>query len=119
VFWQECLPGKISSGEWIEKIMVVRPSSMPTDHHGNAIKESHELSWIELKTNNEKARLHRFVTSDGRIGASGHPDPKRIKLCGPRKYALTGKGVACQKCGQVGHDWPELDGVRLEHEASA
>ena len=88
--------------------MNVRTSSIPTDYNGNQIRESHELSWIDIKTNQEKARLHRLITKDGRIGASGYPDPKRIKLCGPRKYALTRPTISepCQKCGQIGHAWP-------------
>jgi len=110
VFWKEGLLNKINSGEWREEVRRKSPASPPfTDYKGNLIVETQELSWIDVKNDEERARLHRYVTDDGRIGGSGHPDPKRINLSDTRKYRLTRPSIKepCSRCGRIGHDWPE------------
>jgi hypothetical protein len=73
------------------------------DYNGNHIVESQELSWIDNTTDEERARLHQYITTDGRIGASGLPDPKRIHLEDGTRYHLTRppKQEPCAKCGRI------------------
>jgi len=40
--------------------------------------ESQQLSYIDSVTNQEVARVHRYLRPDGTLGASGLPDPKRV-----------------------------------------
>lgn len=77
------------------------------DYSGNWIVETQQLSWIDAATNQERVRLHRYITSSGKLGGSGDPDPKRIDLGPGKKYALTRKNEPCAKCGQIGHGWPD------------
>jgi len=82
-----------------------------TDYKGNRIVETQELSWIDNTTDEERARLHRYITSDGKIGGSGLPDPKRIHLENGNKYHLTRplRQEPCAKCGRIGHEWPRAN----------
>jgi hypothetical protein len=82
-----------------------------TDYKGNRIVETQELSWIDNTTDEERARLHRYITSDGKIGGSGLPDPKRIHLENGTKYHLTRplRQEPCAKCGRIGHEWPRAN----------
>ena len=79
------------------------------DFNGNWIVETQQLVLIENATNEERARLHRYIPDQGTLGGSGDPDPKRIRLADGRKYNLTKKSKlqACAVCGQVGHSWPK------------
>ncbi|HVB80510.1 MAG TPA: hypothetical protein VNE82_11275 [Candidatus Binataceae bacterium] len=43
---------------------------------------SQEVSYIDPDTNEEVARAHRYLRPDGTIGASGRPDPKRVRYNG-------------------------------------
>ena len=119
VFWREDLLAKVASGEWIE---TVRRASRGggdkafrtfRDYKGNLIVETQTIAWIDPRTNQERARLHRFITESGSLGASGYPDPKRIVLEDGRAWSLTSPfDEPCAECGQVGHRWP--DRGRLE-----
>jgi hypothetical protein len=109
VFWNEKLLTKIESKEWREEIRRKSPVSPPfIDYKGNTIVETQELSWISVNDNEEKARLPRYITDDGRIGGSGDPDPKKIMIDDTKRYRLTrpSRQEACNKCGRIGHDWP-------------
>ena len=115
LFWNENLIDKIDSGEWREQI--VRSSRggegkafQPfRDHSGNWVVETQEITWIEIATNEERVRLNRFITDTGHVGASGYPDPKRIRLGPGRRWSLTRppKNEPCAKCGRIGHAWPD------------
>jgi hypothetical protein len=106
---------KVASGEWREE----QPKS---ENEGNAeetfepfrdysgnIVETQEIKYIDNATNEERARLHRYITDKGTIGGSGYPDPKRIRLADGTGYRLTRKkrNEPCAKCGRVGHEWPK------------
>jgi len=43
---------------------------------------SQEVYYLDRRTNVEVARVHQYVLSDGSIGASGRPDPKRLHING-------------------------------------
>jgi len=115
VFRKESLPAKIEQKFWREE---VRRSSREgaektfkqfPDYNGNLIVETQELSWIDNATNEERARLHRYITVEGKIGGSGQPDPKRIHFEDGRKYHLTRLSIKepCSKCGRTDHEWPK------------
>ena len=113
LFWRQEMMAKVESGEWRQEI---RPKGNPEagtfrpfrDYSGNWIVKTQELSWIDNATNQERARLHRYITETGTIGGSGYPDPKRLKLDNGQKYRLTrpSEQEPCAKCGRVGHEWP-------------
>ena len=114
IFWVEAFIDKIDSGEWEER---VRRSSSGgagkefkpfTDYAGNWVVETQEVSWVEVATDEERARLQRYITDKGAIGGSGYPDPKRIRLGPGRAYNLTrpNDNEPCAKCGRIGHGWP-------------
>jgi len=44
--------------------------------------ESQEVRYFDPKTGEELARVHRYVKPDGKLGASGLPDPKRVIVDG-------------------------------------
>lgn len=44
--------------------------------------ESQEVSYSDPATGDELARAHRYLRPDGKIGASGLPDPKRVFVNG-------------------------------------
>jgi hypothetical protein len=86
LFRQEGLQAKIETNAWREEIRRRRREGSETtfqeftDYNGNRIVETQELTWIDNATDEERARLHRYITREGKIGASGLPDPKRIHL---------------------------------------
>jgi len=106
------MPRKIQYGVWREEIKdksVDDSTFQPfEDYRGNWIVETQQIIFIENTTNEERARLHRYITDKGTVGGSGHPDPKRIRLADGRKYNLTrsSKNQPCEVCGQIGHAWP-------------
>ncbi len=70
---------KISTGAIVAKVM------RGAGRHPSLIlasepycTESQEVSYIDVATNHEVARAHRYLRPDGTIGASGLPDPKRV-----------------------------------------
>lgn len=56
---------------------------------------SQEVYYIDPQTNVEMARVHQFVRSDGTLGGSGKPDPKRLFVDGTL-YRLR-KGAPVEK----------------------
>jgi hypothetical protein len=120
VYWDEDFPGKIASGEWQEKTKRKDPDALRTfipftDRNGNEIVETHQIHYVEVASNEERARLHMYITKEGKIGGSGHPDPKRIRLRSGKSYHLTrpSENEPCAICGWIGHGWP--DGVPPRH----
>ena len=115
VFRQEGLLAKIEANAWREEIRRRSREGTDTtfkeftDYNGNRVVETQELSWIDNATNAERARLHRYITSSGKIGGSGLPDPKRIHLESGARYHLTRplRQEPCEKCGRIGHAWPK------------
>src|SRR5580693_9319720 len=114
VFRQEGLQAKIETNSWRGEIRRRSREGAEaaykefTDYSANRIVETQELSWIDNATDEERARLHRYITSDGHIGGSGLPNPKRIHLENGAKYHLTRplRKEPCAKCWRIGHDWP-------------
>lgn len=75
VFNEYILP-KIEAGEVVELIVESAPASV---HSGQPAGTMSEL--VEYQVGGEPiAIVHRFVTKDGGVGASGRPDPKAIKF---------------------------------------
>ena len=112
VYWAEGMPKKIADGVWRQEKKDKSGDDSTfkpfTDYYGNWIVETQEITFIEVATNEERARLHRYITDQGTVGGSGDPDPKRIRLADGRKYNLTRptRNEPCGKCGQIGHSWP-------------
>ena len=107
------MPRKIREGLWREEVKDKSEDDQTFepfhDYYGNYVVETQEITLIDNATNEERARLHRYITDKGTIGGSGHPDPKRIRLDDDRKYRLTrpSRKEACAACGRAGHDWPK------------
>jgi hypothetical protein len=113
IYWKERMPHKVAHGEWRENIKQKSTEDSTfkpfRDYSGNWIVETQEITFIEVATNEERARLHRYITDKGTTGGSGHPDPKRIRLADGQKYNLTRptRNEACAVCGQIGYEWPK------------
>jgi hypothetical protein len=113
VYWKEGMPLHIQDGTWRqeEKDKSGNDSTFRPfrDYFGNWIIETQEITFIDVATNEERARLHRYITDKGTVGGSGDPDPKRIRLANGEKYNLTrtSRNEACAVCGQVGYHWPK------------
>src|SRR6056297_2659868 len=85
------------------EIRTVVNRDQPTDfvdHNGERCVRSQEISWLEEATGTEVARVHQYITDEGAVGASGLPDPKRIRV-GQLLYRLHKKGRECSICGEV------------------
>ena len=106
IFWREELLLRVGL-DWYEEVRRRPPQSF-VDYAGNKIIETLEISWIDINTDEERVRLRKYLTIDGRIGGSGYPDPKRIMLDDGTRYRLTrpSRNEACDKCGRGGHEWP-------------
>ena len=75
IFNKYVLP-KIEAGEVVELILESAPASV---HSGQPAGTMSEL--VEYQEGGKPiAIVHRFVTKDGGVGASGRPDPKAIKF---------------------------------------
>lgn len=53
------------------------------DHKGQLCVRNHDMLILDKRYDvsdhrHEVARVHRFLTADGAVGASGRPDPKEI-----------------------------------------
>ena len=113
IYWSEGFEDKLRSGEWIEQVKNKTLESKDTfvpfrDYTGKLIVETQEVTWKDAQTGDERARLHRYIASDGSVGACGHADPKRIRLPGGRKYNLTqkrddGTFGPCDECNSTEH----------------
>jgi hypothetical protein len=80
---------KVKRGELIESVRADRHPSLPLANEPWCTR-SQEISYIEVSSNEEVARVHRYLRTDGSIGLSGRPDPKRLSLNGVR-YRLETK----------------------------
>ena len=67
---------RVATGDIVEKIT---HSGTPNPELNLPLgSESQEVTYVDVNTGDELARAHRYLLPDGRIGASGKPDPKRI-----------------------------------------
>jgi hypothetical protein len=109
LFWSERLLERSESGEW--RKTKVRESPISLIYSGKHCVASQVWLWID-GNDEERVRVHQYLTADGQIGASGKPDPKRIFL-NNTIYRLTrpSQQEPCQVCGRIGHDWPKPPGV--------
>jgi hypothetical protein len=70
LFRQEGLQAKIETNAWREEIRRRRREGSETtfqeftDYNGNRIVETQELTWIDKATDEERARLHRYITRE-------------------------------------------------------
>jgi hypothetical protein len=71
---------RINAGE-IREIVLRGAERHPSPMLANEpyCTRSQEVSYIDPATDDEVARAHRYLRPDGTIGASGRPDPKRVK----------------------------------------
>lgn len=116
IFWREDMLAKVARGEWREERKSDDDDNEDggtfepfRDYNGNWIVETQEIKFIENATNEERSRLHRYITDTGAVGGSGYPDPKRIRLADGSGFRLTRKkrNEPCHKCGRIGHEWPK------------
>jgi len=71
--WERMLQGEYTA--------VVRENRHPSLMAANEpfCTQSQMVSYID-KENNEIARVHQYLRPDGTVGASGRPDPKRLRI---------------------------------------
>ncbi len=71
---------RVQSGELKE---IVRKSKLvkPASRQPKGTK-SESVVYVEIATDSQVARIHRYVLPDGSIGASGEPDPKSLVVAG-------------------------------------
>ena len=84
-YWQ-----RLQAGEFMArtKSRLARPTSgQPSG------STSEEVYYIHRDTNTTLARVHQYVLPDGRIGASGKPDPKYLCLGGVEYQLHEGGGA--------------------------
>lgn len=67
---------KAKSGEFTETLLEDRHPSLTVANEPFCTR-SQMISYRNT-SNDEMARVHQYLRSDGTIGASGRPDPKRI-----------------------------------------
>lgn len=67
---------RVQSGEFTAVILENRHPSL-TAANEPFCTQSQMVSYRDT-ANNEIARVHQYLRSDGSIGASGRPDPKRL-----------------------------------------
>jgi hypothetical protein len=67
---------RLQSCEFTAIILEERPASPGANEP--AYTRSRMLSYRDRATDNELARVHQYDRPDGKIGASGRPDPKRL-----------------------------------------
>jgi hypothetical protein len=56
-----------------------------------------EMTFEDRHNGAEIARAHLYITDNGQIGASGAPDPKRIRI-GNDYYRIVTAGNPCEMC---------------------
>ena len=71
---------KISTGEICEDLLD-NPHATPARSGEPYCTHSQLIAYRERNTNKKVALVHQYLRKDGRIGASGKPDPKWL-LCG-------------------------------------
>jgi len=62
--------------------------------------KSQEVLFLDRNNGFEVVRAHQYITDEGEIGASGAPDPKRIKI-GMDYYRIADE-IPCEMCVSVG-----------------
>ena len=67
---------RVATGDIVEKITRSGPPNPELNLPLGS--ESQEVTYVDVNTGDELVRAHRYLLPDGRIGASGKPDPKRI-----------------------------------------
>lgn len=67
---------RLKNGEYTAVIRKNRHPSL-TAANEPFCTQSQMVSYVDQK-NNEVARMHQYLRSDGTIGASGKPDPERL-----------------------------------------
>ncbi|HLJ16443.1 MAG TPA: hypothetical protein VKV15_18230 [Bryobacteraceae bacterium] len=91
----------MEAGEFELYIWKDSPIKPPfTDYKGQRCVRNHDMIILDNRYSpdhhrHEVARVHRFITDDGKTGASGKPDPKEITI-GDINYRGLTKG--CELC---------------------
>jgi hypothetical protein len=94
----------MEAGEFELYIWKDSPIDPPfTDHRGQLCVRNHDMLILDRKYDvdhhrHEVARVHRFITEEGKIGASGMPDPKEITIGDTNYRGLKNKNPRCELC---------------------
>jgi len=93
----------MESGEFDGHISKDTPISPPfVDHKGQQCVRNQEIlildrNYPQEHHRHEVARVHRFITDQGTVGASGMPDPKEMML-GDNNYRKRKEDHDCELC---------------------
>jgi hypothetical protein len=104
VLEREQLLERCDAGELELRVARVREKNPPfIDWKGQECVQSEELLILNHALapehpQHEVARLHRFITADGEIGASGKPDPKSIVVADVEYRLLKKSTPRCELC---------------------
>ena len=107
IFAEHQIIDRIEEGEFMEKVVKSSPISPPfTDYKGQQCVRTEEVFVLD-GGNEQIARCHRFITADGKVGASGLLDPKEFTIKGVW-YRQHKKLKLCEFC-EGGEPIPESE----------
>jgi hypothetical protein len=104
IFSREKLWERMEAGEFELYIWKNTPISPPfIDYKGQRCVTNHDMLILDNRYppedhRHEVARVHRFITDKGTVGASGKPDPKEIMLGETNYRGWKNKDPRCELC---------------------
>ena len=104
IFAEEKLLQRVESGEFqleVSRSNAINPPFI--DYKGQRCVRTEELLIIDQKFppdhhRHEVVRAHQFKLEDGKIGASGKPDPKEMMIGEINYRGLKAKNPSCELC---------------------
>src|ERR1700733_7123485 len=111
VFWEHRIWEGYFTGRFSVKAKT-NPVNSFTDHTGTMVAWTQSLEYRDPQDGNRKVMdAHWYLDEDMQPAASGHPDPKFIRIGETKHHKWSPGNPPCRECTRIARGWMHTQNV--------